>query len=73
MASVKKLTLLVIAVAVVITSCDGDGSNLPSSLPSLPTTTVDGATTITVDETSTTLAREESTTTEAEVTTTLPP
>ena len=43
-----------VALAVVMAACDGDGSNLPDTLPAFPSTTVDGATTTTVDDTSTT-------------------
>jgi hypothetical protein len=70
----KKLIPLVLVIAVLGAACDGDGSNLPSSLPSLTsTTTVDGATTTTIDESSTTEPGQETTTTVEEVTTTLPP
>jgi hypothetical protein len=67
----KKLIPLVIAFAVVIAACDGDGSNLPDTLPAFPSTTVDGATTTTIDDSSTTEPGQETTTTAA-VTTTLP-
>lgn len=70
----KKLIPIAIACAIIMAACDGDGSNLPSSLPSLPSTTVDAATTTIVGDTSTTEPGQEATTTTVEqATTTLPP
>ncbi len=75
----KRLIPLIIALAALIAACDGDGSNLPSSLPSLPSTTLDGTTTTepgqetttTMGEaTTTTLPPETTTTTRAPITTT---
>lgn len=73
MGGMKKLIPLLIALAIVVVACDGDGSNLPSSLPSLTLTTVDGAATTTVGETSTTEPGRDTTTTMDEATTTLAP
>ena len=69
----KKLIPFVIAIALASVACDGDGSNLPSSLPSLPSTTVDNATTTTAVEDSSTTEPDPATTSTVDETTTVPP
>ncbi len=73
MLQMKSLPALVVVLAAVAASCSGDGSNLPTSLPSLPTTTLDGSTTTSEVTTSSTIAGSETTTTVGEVTSTVAP
>ena len=75
----NRLVLLVAVLATLAVGCDGDGSNLPTSLPdglptSIVTTTEGGDTTTTEAGGETTTTAAETTTTEAEAaTTTAPP